>query len=140
MVNQQILQGRWNEIRGKLRSHWGQLTDDDLTNLQGGVDRLIGTIQRKTGEGRDAVEKYLDEVSSEGMSTLSEAAENVRQFSQQAAESVQNTARQAADQLRTGYNEAERFVRERPRESLAICFGAGVLTGVLVSLLIGGSK
>ena len=46
MVNQQTLQGNWNEIKGKLRNRWGQLTNDDLQQAQGNVDQLIGQLQR----------------------------------------------------------------------------------------------
>ena len=62
MANQQTLQGNWNEIKGKICTHWGQLTDDDLSQFHGEVDSLVGTIQRKTGEGREAIEKYLHEL------------------------------------------------------------------------------
>ncbi len=136
MVNQQILEGNWNEIKGKLRTRWGQLADEDLTQFHGEVDKLVGTIQRKTGEGREAIEKYLNELAGPGASSLGQAAETVRQYTQRAAEGVQNTARQAADQVRAGYGEAERFVHDRPGESLAVCFGAGLVTGVLLGLMI----
>ena len=140
MVNQQILQGRWNEIKGRIRSHWGQLTDEDLPQFHGEVDKLIGVIQRKTGEGREAIESYLNEVSGAAASAFGQAAENVRRFSNQTAESVQRTAQQASEQLRVGVDGAERFVRERPRESLAICFGVGLVVGVLVSVLLSSNK
>jgi uncharacterized protein YjbJ (UPF0337 family) len=136
MVNQQVLEGKWNELKGKIRTRWGQLTEDDLSSFHGEVDKLVGTIQRKTGEGRDAIENYLDELSTSAASGLGQTAENVRQYTNRAAESVQRTAKQAADQVRAGYVEAERFVHDRPRESLAICFGAGLIAGVLVSILI----
>jgi uncharacterized protein YjbJ (UPF0337 family) len=136
MINQTVLEGRWNEIKGKLRSHWGQLTDDDLSQFHGQIDQLVGAIQQKTGEGREAIERYLDELSGAAASAFGQSAENVRRFSDQTVESVQRTARQAADQLRTGYSEAERIVRERPRESLAICFAAGVITGILVCAVL----
>ena len=38
MINQQVLQGNWNELKGKIRSKWGQLTNDDLQNFDGNVD------------------------------------------------------------------------------------------------------
>jgi uncharacterized protein YjbJ (UPF0337 family) len=136
MINQQILEGNWNEIKGKLRTRWGQLTDDDLPQFHGEVDKLVGTIQRKTGEGREAVEKYLNELSGSAASTIGQAAENMRQYTQRAAESVQSTTRQAADQLRAGYGEAQRLVHDRPGESLAVCFGAGLITGVLLGIVI----
>lgn len=52
MINQQILEGNWNEIKGKLRQKWGQLTDDDFPQICGEADQIIGIIQRKTGEAR----------------------------------------------------------------------------------------
>ncbi len=136
MANQQTLQGNWNEIKGKICTHWGQLTDDDLSQFHGEVDSLVGTIQRKTGEGREAIEKYLHELTGSAGSTLGQAAESVRQYTQRASEGVQNTARQAADQVRAGYGEAERFVQDRPGESLAICFGAGLVTGFVLGILM----
>ena len=102
----------------------------------GEVDKLVGTIQRKTGEGRDAIEKYLNEVSGSAASTFGQAAESVRQYSNRAAETVQNTARQAADQVRASYVDAERLVRDRPGESLAVCFGVGLVAGVLISIML----
>ena len=90
------------------------MSDDDLTQVHGEVDQLVGTIQRKTGEGRDAIERYLSELSGSAASTLDQAAESVRQYSSRAVETVQNGAKQAADQVRSGYAEAERFVRDRP--------------------------
>jgi uncharacterized protein YjbJ (UPF0337 family) len=136
MVSQQTLEGNWNEIKGKIRTRWGQLSDDDLSQFHGEVDKLVGTIQRKTGEGRDTIEKYLNELSGFTASTFGQAAESVRQYSNRASESVHNTAKQAADQVRASYVEAERLVRDRPGESLAICFGVGLVAGVLISMML----
>ncbi len=52
MINQQMLYGDWNEIKGQLRRRWGQLTDDDLPQIRGDAEQIIGAIQRKTGEAR----------------------------------------------------------------------------------------
>ena len=134
MMNQQILEGNWNEIKGKLREKWGQLTDDDLPQIRGEAEQIVGIIQRKTGEGRDAIETYLQEVSDNAASAIGTAAETVRDYAQHAAESVQHTAKQATDQVRAGYIEAERFVRNRPGESLLVCFGVGLITGVVIAL------
>ena len=68
MINQQILEGNWNEIKGKLRQKWGQLTDDDFQQIRGDAEQLIGVIQRKTGEAREAIEQYLQEISSSAVS------------------------------------------------------------------------
>ena len=136
MINQQTLQGNWNEIKGKLRTKWGQLTNDELQVFDGNVDRLVGLIQRKTGEARNSVENFLEEVSANGASSFSQATETVREYAHQAAEKIQEGSKQAADTMRQGYEEAEKVVRQRPAESIAVCFAAGVLVGVFVGFML----
>jgi len=142
MINQQVLQGNWNEIKGKIRGKWGQLTTDDVQTFDGNLDRLMGLIQRKTGEGREAVERFLNEVTANGASAVAHAAETVREYAHQAGTKIQDGARQAAESVQDGYealshgyDEAEEMVRRRPAEFAAVCFGAGVLTGLVVALL-----
>jgi uncharacterized protein YjbJ (UPF0337 family) len=143
MISQQVLQGNWNEIKGKLRSKWGQLSNDDVQHFDGNVDRLMGLIERKTGAGRESVESFLKEVTANGSSAVATATGKVAEVAHQAADKVQEGAAQAADSLREGYDsmqrgceEAEELVRRHPGEATAICFGAGLLTGLLVALLL----
>ena len=136
MINQQVLQGNWNEIKGKIKSKWGQLTNDDVKSFDGNVDQLLGLIQRKTGEGRESVERFLNEVTANGSSTVTHVAETVGEYAHQAGAKIQDGAMQAVDSVRHGYDEAEEMVRRRPAESATVCFGAGVLTGLVVALLI----
>lgn len=138
MVNQQTLQGSWNELKGKIRSKWGQLTNDDLQTFDGNVERLVGMIQRKTGEARGQIEGYLEELTSNGASSVAQAVETARDYAQQAAGRIQDTSRQAAESMQQGYEEAERMVKQRPVESVAVCFGAGVLAGVVLGLMLRG--
>ena len=51
MINQQILEGNWNEIKGKLRQKWGQLTDDDFPQICGEADQIIGIIRTRLAKG-----------------------------------------------------------------------------------------
>jgi uncharacterized protein YjbJ (UPF0337 family) len=147
MANQQTLQGDWNVIKGKLRSRWGQLTDNDLAEGRGEFEQLVGTIQRKTGEGREAIERYLRELSSEASATMgavtekaqqyaSQAGQYASQYASQAGEALQQAGEQAAEQISEGYRQAERVVRDQPAISVAVCFGVGVLTGLLVAALL----
>ena len=55
------LKGEWNVIKGKVREKWGKLTDDDLDVIAGKRDQLVGTLQKRYGMARDAVEKQVDE-------------------------------------------------------------------------------
>lgn len=136
MVNQQTLRGNWNEFKGKIRSKWGQLSGDDLQSFDGNVEQLVGLIQRKTGEARGAVEHYLEELTTNGTSAIGQATEAVREYAQQAAGAVQETSKKAAESMRHGYDEAEKMVRERPGESIAVCFGVGLVVGVLLGLTL----
>ena len=134
MTDQQILEGDWTEIKAKLRQRWEQLTDEDLPQIRADADQIIGIIQRRTGQSRDAIERHLQEVSGSAASAIGTAAEAVYDYAQHASQTVQHTARQAAGQVRAGYSEAERLVRDRPGESLLVCFGAGLITGVVIAL------
>ena len=60
MVNTQAIQGSWNRLSGQLKEKWGNLTDDDLQIQGGNVDQVVGKIQQKTGETREAIEEYLN--------------------------------------------------------------------------------
>ncbi len=131
MVNQQVLVGKWNEVSGKLKAKWGNLADDDLSAFSGNVDQLVGQIQRKTGESRDAIENFLGEVADEA----SGAASTLRDKAQQGMESASGTVRQGYDALRHGISDAERTVQQRPAQSLAVAFGLGVATGIGLALL-----
>ena len=52
-------QGKWNEIKGKVKQAYGDLTDDDLKHEEGKDDELLGRIQTKTGKGRDELVKWI---------------------------------------------------------------------------------
>lgn len=56
-----ILEGKWNQLKGKVRQEWGDLTDDDLDRIAGKRDELIGTIQERYGRSRDNVEREVNE-------------------------------------------------------------------------------
>lgn len=60
-MNTTTVKGDWNIMKGKLKQKWAQLTDDDLKDVEGKTDELIGNIQKRTGETREAVEKALRE-------------------------------------------------------------------------------
>lgn len=53
------MKGDWNVTKGKLKQKWADLTDDDLKYTEGKQDELVGRIQRRTGQSREAVEKAI---------------------------------------------------------------------------------
>ena len=63
-MNKLQIKGDWNIAKGKLKQRWARLTDDDLTYQQGMENELVGRIQKRTGETREAVEKAVQEACS----------------------------------------------------------------------------
>jgi len=147
MITREELKGRWNEIRGQIKQKWGQLTDDDLRQAEGNTDQLIGLIQRKTGEGREQISKFFENFSREAGDKATDAMGQAGQAFNQAAETVQRYAgdaqkyvqegyQQASRSVQDGMHQAEETVKQRPVESLAVAFGTGVITGLLVALVM----
>lgn len=58
-MNGDTLKGQWNQVKGKVKQQWGQLTDDDLLTIEGNRDQLIGTLQERYGKTRDVAEKEV---------------------------------------------------------------------------------
>lgn len=63
-MNKLQIKGNWNMMKGKLTQKWADLTDDDLQYVEGKEDELIGRIQKRTGESREAVEDVLKDSNS----------------------------------------------------------------------------
>jgi uncharacterized protein YjbJ (UPF0337 family) len=55
-------EGRWDQLKGRARKAWGELTDDDFDRAQGDYENLVGRIKEKTGKTREEIDRRLDEV------------------------------------------------------------------------------
>ena len=56
------MKGDWNDIKGKLKAQYGQLTDEDLTYAEGQGDQLVGRLQEKLGKGKAEITKMLNDM------------------------------------------------------------------------------
>jgi uncharacterized protein YjbJ (UPF0337 family) len=54
-------EGRWEQLKGKAKSVWGNLTDNELLEAEGDYERLVGVLKEKTGKTHEEIEKLLDE-------------------------------------------------------------------------------
>jgi uncharacterized protein YjbJ (UPF0337 family) len=60
-MNEDILKGKWQEIKGRIKEKWGKLTDNDLYAIEGKGEKLLGLLQKKYGYLRDKTElEYKD--------------------------------------------------------------------------------
>ena len=61
MMNKNILEGKWKQVRGAVREKWGALTDDELDQIAGNSERLAGLLQEKYGYSQIEAERQIDE-------------------------------------------------------------------------------
>jgi uncharacterized protein YjbJ (UPF0337 family) len=59
-MNNDIIQGNWNQLRGKIQQQWGKLTGDDLDKIEGKRKELVGRVQERYGYARDQAEKEVN--------------------------------------------------------------------------------
>jgi len=58
-MNNDRIQGRWKQLKGKVKEQWGKLTEDDLDVIAGRRDQLLGRIQQRHGLAKDEADRQL---------------------------------------------------------------------------------
>ncbi len=61
-MNKLKAEGTWNEIKGKLKQKYGDLTDDDLTFAEGKEDELYGRLQKKLGKTKEQIKEEIERI------------------------------------------------------------------------------
>lgn len=61
MINADVIEGKWMEIRGKIKQRWGKLTDNDLDRINGKREELSGLLQQKYGYAKAQVDREVDQ-------------------------------------------------------------------------------
>jgi uncharacterized protein YjbJ (UPF0337 family) len=126
--------GNWNELKGRIKTTWGRLTDADLMQAAGQKDRLAGMIQQRYGISRDQAEQQLDEFisASEGWLTRAKSgATDVvakgKEVIEKSKDYVQNTS---VSQMASDLKE---LIGRRPIHSAVIGVGLGFVIGRLLT-------
>lgn len=60
-MNKEIFKGRWNQMKGSAKKQWGRLTEDDLAQINGDYDKLVGVIQERYGKEKDEADREIDQ-------------------------------------------------------------------------------
>ena len=58
-MNWDTVKGEWKQFRGRVKEQWGKLTDDDLDQIEGKRDQLLGSLQKSYGIARDEAERQI---------------------------------------------------------------------------------
>ena len=59
-MNRDFLMGKWRQLKGEAKVQWGKLTDDELDQIEGNSDKLIGLLQERYGYARDQAETEVN--------------------------------------------------------------------------------
>jgi uncharacterized protein YjbJ (UPF0337 family) len=58
-MNREQLKGRFKQMSGEIKRRWGRITDDDVMQAEGSLEKLIGRIQERSGDRREVIEKWF---------------------------------------------------------------------------------
>jgi uncharacterized protein YjbJ (UPF0337 family) len=58
-MNRDQMKGKFKQLSGEIKRKWGQVTDDDLKQAEGSMEKLVGKIQERSGDERAAIEQWL---------------------------------------------------------------------------------
>lgn len=147
-------ESHWDEIKGKLKQRFGQLTDDDLTFAKGKGEELLGRLREKLSMSEHQLHETLTELNSSATASVENAkakigavvdearhkassvASDVKARASAAAEDVKAQASAAYDDARVRarglFSDGEEYVRHNPRECVLAALFAGFVAGILV--------
>lgn len=62
MFNEDTIKGKWNEIKGEIRTQWGNMTEDELEKSSGNMTSIAGLIQQRYGAKKEEVQEKLNNI------------------------------------------------------------------------------
>ncbi len=111
-----------------------------MSRAHGDIQQLIGIVEQRTGQARAEVEQFVRQSMESAGSMAKRVADTSSQYAHDAADRVRAGYSRVSDSAQQGYVQARQAVRRSPVESVAIAFGVGILTGIVVSLSMRSSS
>jgi len=154
-MNKFTFDASWNQVKGKLRQKYGQLSDDDVEFTEGKGEELLGRLQSKLGMSEDELQATLAELKGSGVrgkvdqvkAKAAEVAGDMRARATEVAGGVRHAAEARAGELKeqagevyedavrrvgTMRNDGQEYIRHNPRESLITALAAGFVLGLVL--------
>lgn len=100
--------GNWDEIKGKLKQQYAQLTDEDLHYADGKGDELLGKLQDKLGKGKAEVTKIINDLTGKGENV----ADKVADKTDDVADKAKDAADKGADKAKDAFNKGADAVKD----------------------------
>ena len=128
------LEGNWKQMRGKVKERWGELTDDDLTAINGRRDQLEGKIQERYGYAKNKAQREIEDWYRSTEPHLADDIETIRTEIQNLTSTVGRIANKQIGRAQVSAaeaaHEAEAAITRNPLTAVAIAAGLGFLLGV----------
>jgi uncharacterized protein YjbJ (UPF0337 family) len=126
-MNSNQMEGQWNQVKGHLKAWWGKLTDDDIGQIAGNKDKLVGMLQEKYGylyeEALGEIDRRLNELDGGGLAQVSHRIkERAREAVGAAADAI--SSNQTLHSLET---DAVELIRRYPLQTLLLGLAIGFL-------------
>jgi uncharacterized protein YjbJ (UPF0337 family)/ElaB/YqjD/DUF883 family membrane-anchored ribosome-binding protein len=148
------LKVQWTGLKGKLKQHYGQLTDDDLVFAEGEGEELLSRLQERLGVSRGELDSKLDDLAAtgvdkfeQGKATAEDLSAQIQAKGSEVADRLVNGATDVADEVKSRsaetfeatrrrarglWEDGEDYVRANPRESLVVAAIAGFVAGLFL--------
>lgn len=102
-MNRDTLKGNWEQIRGEVKDTWGQLTNDEVDQIEGKFDKFVGTVQERYGYSRERAEKEIDQFLAQfngdlTADELQEKAKEVTSMVREKASDMPSTVRETTEE------------------------------------------
>ena len=60
-MNTDVMKGKWLQLKGEVRRQWGKLTDDDIDQIEGNSEKIVGKLQERYGWAKDEAQREFDD-------------------------------------------------------------------------------
>lgn len=101
-MNTQVMEGKWDKIRGELQKRWGKLTNDDLDQIEGQVTTLEGKLRERYGYTKDEASEQVDKF-------MHEARDQFEEIQVRLGKKLRNTG----EELQHKVGDAREMVRDK---------------------------
>lgn len=136
-MNEHTFAGEWRQMKGALRSWWGDLSDDDLERIGGQKDKLIGWVQERYGRTREQAAQEVDAKFREYTDRYGGTVADLKAKAYDIGETVAGKASEAANTVRTGVEKASSYFHDQTFEGIGSDITAIVRKYPVQSVLIG---
>jgi uncharacterized protein YjbJ (UPF0337 family) len=134
-----IIEGDWDQIKGKVKKNWGKLSNDDLSVIEGSYDTLVGKVKEVYGytakEAETQITHFVDQLA-DLKSGSKEVSEEGKGLAHEAVESLTESVQKCQERLSEIEDVVFTFMQKNPLKTT----GIAMLTGLVIGKLLTSKK